>query len=304
MMITSVTFTLLVSLLSLTVSGLLVVTIVHAKFYRLRQNAFVLLMSSFDCLRAMSLFARSVLFLAPSSTGNGSICDVIEFLHTWSSVGCVLGVFTVVYDRLAYLIGPVTYADRMSIRLAVSLNAYVISHSLFCAILPLIGWGEYLAPDVNATGRVYCVVNWSGRHGYGYFLLIFGYVIPLLAVLITTAKLGRVVRTRIKFVKVYSDPATSLWPMRMRAASDQGRLTELDTSYVTIWRAVMTSSVMCSACWLLYILAAALMTKGNPPGVASVTATSVSLVMSSLLTHVTNFLVFGIYNKRYRLDTI
>ena len=300
-MITATVFLLIFVLISLTLNGLVIATIIHARFYKSRQHIFVLATASFDFLRSSCILSKCVMFFSPPTNNAQTACDVMECFHTWTSVGCSLSIFSVTYDRLAYIVGPVTYKDRMSIKIAAILVGYVVVHSLFCAILPFLGWGKISAIRIYNEVNLICTISWSDEHGYGYFMLIFGYVIPLLVIGIVTIKLSSAVRMRIQFIKIYSSPDAHMWPVGMRGAIQCGRLTELDSSYVKIWRAMSMVLLACISSWLIYIGSGILLIVHHSPDGASLFNAATWMIMLSMTTHIVNALVFGVYNKRYRL---
>ncbi len=297
-------FRILISIPIVLCTILVMAGVLKARLWTAQQTSFVLLLFTYGLAAGLQTIAGTAVVNDPGFNTSGTDPDTLSmqpcrtpgFFHIWISVGCLSALCTVLYDRLAYISAPVTYADRLSWRVRAVLISVAVAHSLGLALLPILGWGSYR----YSSSLGCCEVAWGNSHGYGIFLMLLGYILPLILIVAAYIRLVVLVHRRIQIVKIYSiqNVTSTWWPLNMRQNIDEGSFTETDVAFLQTWKTLTvivtfavlagistTANILCLITWGQEVM--------NP-------TTYHALSCVALFTHIANPIAYGVYNSRYR----
>ncbi|NXA33479.1 GPRX protein, partial [Eudromia elegans] len=190
----------LLCMILLTVTALvanMVVMIVILKTPLLRKFIFVCHLCLVDLLSAIFLMPLGI--ISSSSYFNKVIysiaeCQTLIFLNICFISASILTISIISVERYYYIVHPMRYEVKMTIRLAVAGVVFVWVKSALMTILALVGWPE----GNGATSASRCTVYWSPGAHKKVFVVIFSiacFVLPTVIIFTVYCSIYRVART-------------------------------------------------------------------------------------------------------------
>eukprot|EP00075_Anas_platyrhynchos_P034469 XP_027323722.1 probable G-protein coupled receptor [Anas platyrhynchos] len=189
----------LLCMVLLTVTALVanvVVLVVILKTPLLRKFIFVCHLCAVDLLSAIFLMPLGI--ISSSSCFDGVIysiaeCRALIFLNVCFISASILTVSVISVERYYYIVHPMRYEVKMTIRLAVAGVVFIWVKSVLVTVLALVGWPQ----DNGATSASRCTVYWSpGAHKKA-FVIIFSiacFVLPTVIIFAVYCSVYRVAR--------------------------------------------------------------------------------------------------------------
>lgn len=173
-----------------------VVMVVILKTPLLRKFIFVGHLCMVDLLSA--IFLMPVGIISSSSCFSRVIYSIAEcqgliFLNVCFISASILTIAVISVERYYYIVHPMRYEVKMTIRLAVAGVIIIWVKSVLITVLALVGWPQ----DNGATSASHCTVYWSpGAHKKA-FLIIFSiacFVLPTIIIFAVYSSIYRVAR--------------------------------------------------------------------------------------------------------------
>ena len=110
---------------------------------------------------------------------------------------CVISV-----DRYYFITRPLRYRDIVTRRRTVISIVFVWFHSVFWAIAPLFGWGEYVYEASTAT----CKPNWNGEglgdRSYALCLAVICFLVPVLVMIFAYSMIYKTARKQLRNIQI------------------------------------------------------------------------------------------------------
>ncbi|NWX97999.1 GPRX protein, partial [Nothoprocta ornata] len=217
----------LLCMILLTVTALVanaVVMFVILKAPLLRKFVFVCHLCLVDLLSAIFLMPLGI--ISSSSYFNKVIysiaeCQTLIFLNVCFISASILTISIISVERYYYIVHPMRYEVKMTIRLAVAGVAFVWVKSALMTILALVGWPE----GNGATSASRCTVYWSPGAHKKVFVVLFSvacFILPTIIIFAVYCSIYRVARTAS--LQQVPGPARAAAP-RPRSDSLASRLT-------------------------------------------------------------------------------
>lgn len=105
-------------------------------------------------------------------------------------------------DRYYFITKPLRYTEIVTSRKTVLAIAFVWFHSIFWAVSPLFGWGEYIVEESTAT----CKPNWNGEgllnKSYALCLALFCFLFPLLVMIFAYSMIYKTARKQLRSIQL------------------------------------------------------------------------------------------------------
>ncbi|NWI29578.1 GPRX protein, partial [Sula dactylatra] len=187
-----------------------VVMVVILKTPLLRKFIFVCHLCVVDLLSAIFLMPLGI--ISSSSCFNRVIysiaeCQALIFLNICFISASILTISIISVERYYYIIHPMRYEVKMTIRLAVAGVIFIWVKSVLITVLALVGW-----PQGNgATSASRCTVYWSPGAHKKIFVIIFSiicFVLPTIIIFAVYCSVYRVARmASLQHVPVPAQPA-------------------------------------------------------------------------------------------------
>ncbi|NXN25083.1 GPRX protein, partial [Nycticryphes semicollaris] len=214
-----------------------VVMLVILKTPLLRKFIFVCHLCVVDLLSAIFLMPLGI--ISSSSCFNRVIysiaeCQALIFLNVCFISASILTISIISVERYYYIVHPMRYEVKMTIRLAVAGVIFIWVKSVLITVLALVGW-----PQGNgATSASRCTVYWSpGAHKKA-FVIIFSIVCFVLPTIIIFAVYCSVYRVaRMASQQHASVPAQAAAP-RQRSNSIASQVTIITTRNLPLPRLI------------------------------------------------------------------
>ncbi|NXD16177.1 GPRX protein, partial [Nothocercus nigrocapillus] len=221
----------LLCMILLTVTALVantVVMIVILKTPLLRKFIFVCHLCLVDLLSAIFLMPLGI--ISSSSCFNKVIysiaeCQTLIFLNVCFISASILTISIISVERYYYIVHPMRYEVKMTIRLAVAGVVFVWVKSALMTILALVGWPE----SNGATSASRCTVYWSPGAHKKVFVVIFSiacFILPTIIIFAVYCSIYRV--ARMASLQQVPAPARAAAP-RHRSDSIASQLTIITT---------------------------------------------------------------------------
>ncbi|NWI18146.1 GPRX protein, partial [Crypturellus soui] len=221
----------LLCMILLTVTALVantVVMIVILKTPLLRKFIFVCHLCLVDLLSAIFLMPLGI--ISSSSCFNKLIysiaeCQTLIFLNVCFISASILTISIISVERYYYIVHPMRYEVKMTIRLAVAGVVFVWVKSALMTILALVGWPE----GNGATSASRCTVYWSPGAHKKVFVVIFSiacFILPTILIFAVYCSIYRV--ARMASLQQVPAPARAAAP-RLRSDSIASQLTIITT---------------------------------------------------------------------------
>ncbi|XP_074735521.1 putative G-protein coupled receptor [Strix uralensis] len=205
-----------------------VVMVVILKTPLLRKFIFVCHLCVVDLLSAIFLMPLGI--ISSSSCFNRVIysiaeCQALIFLNVCFISASILTISIISVERYYYIVHPMRYEVKMTIRLAVAGVVFIWVKSVLITVLALVGW-----PQGNgATSASRCTVYWSPGAHKKVFVIIFSivcFVLPTIIIFAVYCSVYRVARmASLQHVPV---PAQAVVP-RHRSDSIASQVTIITT---------------------------------------------------------------------------
>nr|XP_009509659.1 PREDICTED: LOW QUALITY PROTEIN: probable G-protein coupled receptor [Phalacrocorax carbo] len=173
-----------------------VVMVVILKTPLLRKFIFVCHLCVVDLLSAIFLMPLGI--ISSSSCFNRVIysiaeCQALIFLNVCFISASILTISIISVERYYYIVHPMRYEVKMTIRLAVAGVIFIWVKSVLITVLALVGW-----PQGNgATSASRCTVYWSPGAHKKVFVIIFSiicFVLPTIIIFAVYCSVYRVAR--------------------------------------------------------------------------------------------------------------
>uniref|UniRef100_A0A8B9C6Q3 G protein-coupled receptor 62 n=1 Tax=Anser brachyrhynchus TaxID=132585 RepID=A0A8B9C6Q3_9AVES len=189
----------LLCMVLLTITALVanvVVMVVILKTPLLRKFIFVCHLCAVDLLSAIFLMPLGI--ISSSSCFDRVIysiaeCQALIFLNVCFISASILTISIISVERYYYIVHPMRYEVKMTIRLAVAGVIFIWVKSVLITVLALVGWPQ----DNGATSASRCTVYWSpGAHKKA-FVIIFSivcFVLPTIIIFAVYCSVYRVAR--------------------------------------------------------------------------------------------------------------
>ncbi|NXP23042.1 GPRX protein, partial [Scytalopus superciliaris] len=174
-----------------------VVLVVILKTPLFRKFIFVCHLCVVDLLSAIFLMPLGI--ISSSSCFNRVIysiaeCKALIFLNVCFISASILTIAIISVERYYYIVHPLRYEVKMTIRLAVAGVIFIWVKSVLITVLALVGW-----PQGNgATSASRCTVYWSPGAHKKVFVILFSitcFVLPTIIILAVYCSVYRVART-------------------------------------------------------------------------------------------------------------
>ncbi|XP_068264945.1 probable G-protein coupled receptor [Nyctibius grandis] len=205
-----------------------VVMVVILKTPLLRKFIFVCHLCVVDLLSA--IFLMPIGIISSSSCFNRVIysiaeCQALIFLNVCFISASILTISIISVERYYYIVHPMRYEVKMTIRLAVAGVIFIWVKSVLITVLALVGW-----PQGNgATSASRCTVYWSPGAHKKVFVIIFSIVCFVLPTIIIFAVYCSVYRVaRMASLQQVPVPAQAVAP-RHRSDSIASQVTIITT---------------------------------------------------------------------------
>ncbi|XP_049683064.1 LOW QUALITY PROTEIN: probable G-protein coupled receptor [Accipiter gentilis] len=205
-----------------------VVMVVILKTPLLRKFIFVCHLCVVDLLSAIFLMPLGI--ISSSSCFNRVIysipeCQALIFLNVCFISASILTISVISVERYYYIVHPMRYEVKMTIRLAVAGVIFIWVKSVLITVLALVGW-----PQGNgATSASRCTVYWSPGAHKKVFVIIFSIVCFVLPTIIIFAVYCSVYRVaRMASLQQVPVPAQAVAP-RHRSDSIASQVTIITT---------------------------------------------------------------------------
>ena len=105
-------------------------------------------------------------------------------------------------DRYYFITSPLRYTDIVTRRRTVVSIVFVWFHSVFWAIAPLFGWGEYIYEASTAT----CKPNWNGEgladKSYALCLAVICFLVPVLVMILAYSMIYKTARKQLRNIQI------------------------------------------------------------------------------------------------------
>ncbi|XP_010199244.2 probable G-protein coupled receptor [Colius striatus] len=210
----------LLTLIALVANTVVMVVILRTPL--LRKFIFVCHLCAVDLLSAIFLMPLGI--ISSSSCFNRVIYSIAEckgmmFLNICFISASILTISVISVERYYYIVHPMRYEVKMTIRLAAAGVVFVWVKSVLITVLALVGW-----PQGNgATSASRCTVYWSPGAHKKVFVILFSVACFVLPTIIIFAVYGRVYRVA-RLASLQHAPAHAPAPPR-RADSVASQVT-------------------------------------------------------------------------------
>ncbi|NWR80605.1 GPRX protein, partial [Centropus unirufus] len=173
-----------------------VVMIVLLKTPLFRKFIFVCHLCMVDLLSAIFLMPLGI--ISSSSSFSRVIysiaeCQGLMFLNVCFISASILTISIISVERYYYIVHPMRYEVKMTIRLAVAGVIFIWVKSVLITVLVLVGWPQ----DNGATSASRCTVYWSPGAHKKVFVIIFSiacFVLPTIIIFAVYCRVYRVAR--------------------------------------------------------------------------------------------------------------
>lgn len=105
-------------------------------------------------------------------------------------------------DRYYFITRPLRYTEIVTRKKTIVAIVLVWTHSIFWAVAPLFGWGEYIYEDATDS----CKPNWNG-HGllhksYALGLALFCFLFPVIVMIVAYVKIFKAARKQLRTIQL------------------------------------------------------------------------------------------------------
>lgn len=279
----SVMFTLMLS--SLISNGLVAVTFVKSRdLLSVTCNKFVFNMIIINVFTSLLVLP----FVVATSIHNDWVfnhtwCQMNGFLLILLSCALLLTLAALSYDRYYFIVKPLRHPIFMSSPRAYTMIVMIWLYSLFTAVLPLLGWGEY----GYQRAKLSCTVLWHlySSGGYSKFFCTASIFAPLLIIAGSYFYILRAVHKQVRGGRLSLGSIIS--PSEYIQAQVQQRVnaTRAEHSRTKAWKTFLLHVGTNIACWIPYSVCILIETfrKRNDFVAYEVQTASVILTFSSVL---------------------
>ena len=130
------------------------------------------------------------------------LCDIHAVTICISLNASLMSLCAIAVDRFYFITKPLSYKGIVTTRRAVVSIAFVWLHSVFWAVVPLAGWGEYVFEDSTNT----CKPNWRGvgldHKSYALCLAVVCFLLPVLVMISAYSIIYTTARKQLKRIQI------------------------------------------------------------------------------------------------------
>lgn len=131
-----------------------------------------------------------------------SMCHVHAVTVGISLNASLMSLCAISIDRYYFITRPLRYRDIVTRRRTVISIVFVWLHSVFWAIAPLFGWGEYIYEAGTAT----CKPNWNGEgvgdKSYALCLAVVCFLFPVLVMILAYSMIYKTARKQLRNIQI------------------------------------------------------------------------------------------------------
>ena len=185
----------------------LIIVLAHVQTSRAQLFSFLCSLSVADLLVGLIYCPLLLVSVVKQSWVFGnSMCHVHAVTVGISLNASLMNLCAISVDRYYFITRPLRYGDIVTRRRTVISIVFVWLHSVFWAIAPLFGWGEY----VYEAGTATCKPNWNGEGvGNKSYALCLAVVCFLFPVLVMILAYSMIYKTARKQLRKHSNPRRS-----------------------------------------------------------------------------------------------
>ncbi|NXI38759.1 GPRX protein, partial [Galbula dea] len=214
-----------------------VVMLVILKTTLFRKFIFVCHLCVVDLLSAIFLMPLGI--ISSSSCFNRVVysigeCQALIFLNICFISATILTVSIISVERYYYIVHPMRYEVKMTIRLAVAGVIFIWVKSVLITVLALVGWPE----GNGATSASHCTVYWSPGAHKKVFVIIFSIVCFVLPTIIIFAVYCRVYRVARMASQQHAPAPAQVVAPRHRCDSIASQVTIITTRNLPLPRLI------------------------------------------------------------------
>ena len=130
-----------------------------------------------------------------------SMCQAHAVTVVISLNASLMNLCAISVDRYYFITKPLRYTEIVTRRKTVVSIAFVWLHSVFWAITPLFGWGEYIYEENMAT----CKLNWNGEglwdKSYALCLGLVCFTLPVLLMIFAYSMIFKTARKQLRNIQ-------------------------------------------------------------------------------------------------------
>ncbi|XP_033925676.1 G-protein coupled receptor 61 [Melopsittacus undulatus] len=197
----------------------------------LRKFVFVFHLCLVDFLAALTLMPLEMLSgsaVFDSPVLGDTVCRVYLFLSVCFITMCILSISTINVERYYYVVHPMRYEVRMTVRLVACVLAGVWLKAVATSLVPVLGWSAPDRPPALSTRG--CSLQWSRAPSCKLFVVFFAafyFLLPLAIIAVVHCSMFKVARV----AAMHRGPLPT-WTEtpRHRSASLSSRSTMVTTS--------------------------------------------------------------------------
>ncbi|KAJ8030033.1 Alpha-1A adrenergic receptor [Holothuria leucospilota] len=160
-----------------------------------------------DLLRGSMVlpFVITTSILGAQWTFGRSMCIVTGLFHTMLASASVMTLGVVSLDRYIAILKPLKYATIITTIRAAFILIFVWTVSALTALLPLVGWSDYIFIPWTCI----CVVDWRPGYssGYPFFYLSIAFLLPLVVLVYCYFRIFIVARSQSRRVMALEVPS-------------------------------------------------------------------------------------------------
>lgn len=131
-----------------------------------------------------------------------SMCHVHAVTVGISLNASLMSLCAISVDRYYFITRPLRYRDIVTRRRTVIVIVFVWLHSVFWAIAPLFGWGEYIYEASTTT----CKPNWNGEgvgaKSYALCLAVVCFLFPVLVMILAYSVIYKTARKQLRNIQI------------------------------------------------------------------------------------------------------
>ncbi|CAL1609418.1 unnamed protein product [Knipowitschia caucasica] len=189
-------FMVILNVLALVANTAVLVAVVKAP--HLRKFAFVSHLCGVDLLCAVLLMPLGILVSSPLFTGvlfTVVECQVYIFLNVTLVAASVFTITVISVERYYYIVHPMRYEVKMTVRLTSAITALVWTVSLALGLSTLFGWPS--SSGLDTIQPRLCALHWGHSHHRQVFSVLFGimcFLVPALVIFTVYCNVYKVAR--------------------------------------------------------------------------------------------------------------
>lgn len=271
----------------------ILLVIAKSELWVWRQNVFIIHLVLCDMVRGSATLVRGVYDLVVSSQPPLQLCQFWSFVITATTAIDTLAIPLLLYDRLLFVLAPITYIHRMTRKLIIFLLVYNTSQGFCIAILPVLGWGKYIyIPDLRT-----CDVDWINHIDYQIFSVIWLYFLPIIGSCFCYAKLLVMLKRRLCQVKTVNSHTLRIYTVKTGNDNKPSGIDASLQSTAKLLLVLLVAYVGSWTPWMIYNISVCIKSvrhHSSSPKLYYMWRTF------SLVTSTVNPWLYGLYNKRFR----